>query len=176
MLGLRSPVGGLEGLHGELEGGPYMGLGTRVWVCEASCVVFEGARVWAWGGPCAGLGGPVRGFEGAHIFVSSSQVSDSVSYLTQQTFCFSSVENAQRLAPPMSPEDFFARKSNYEMGKEFASWHCPALSVLRVSDLRLLKNLLLFFQTYVFYHWLVRKKKKKPGFINVRSATCTAEC
>lgn len=58
----------------------------------------------------------------------------------------------------MSLEDFFAHKSNYEMGKEFASWHCPALNVLRVSDLRLLKNLLLFFQTYVFYHWLVRKK------------------
>lgn len=52
-------MGGLEGLHGELEGDPYMGLGTRVWVCEAPCVVFEGARVRAWGGLYVGLRGPI---------------------------------------------------------------------------------------------------------------------
>lgn len=107
---------------------------------------------------------------GARVFVSSSHISNSTLYLTQQTFCFFSIENAQRLAPPMSLEDFFAYKSNYEMGKEFASWHCPALSVLRVSDLRLLKNLLLFFSDVCLLP--LACQGKKPGFISVGSAEC----
>lgn len=51
-------------------------------------------------------------------------------------------------------EDVSAHKSNYEMRKEFASSHCPALSVPKVFDLHLLK---IFFFLDVFFQSLIRK-------------------
>lgn len=63
---------------------------------------------------------------------------------------FFSIKNAQRLTRVMFLEEFFAHKSNYEMGKEFASQYCPALNAPRMSALHLLKLLFSFLQTYVF--------------------------
>lgn len=78
------------------------------------------------------------------------------SHFVQLLSCFFSIKNAQRLTTVMFLGDFFAHKSDYEMGKAFASQYCPALNAPRMSTLHLLKFFFLFYRLMSF-QLLIRK-------------------
>lgn len=117
-----------------------------------------------------GLRGPVCWVWEGRGVCAVHEVSEAVLYPAPQTLCSGTwvslpIENAPKLTKVMFLEDCFAHKSNYEMGKEFVSWHCPALNVLRTLDLRFWKSYLSLNRHMSFF----RNSLESPCLVSMRS-------